>query len=768
MDTLFNLEVLRSVYVFKDLNNAVKDVSTSLEKTTKGIQSLSDSFSSFTRSSIEKVKELSSEFRELTKSITQPQVAALSFDTSGAMNEFSKISSMAQGLSEMSYKETITESGKISRPDSSGDTEKDTDQPESLFDKIIEVINKLGEASESIGKILDLMERLTGKGKDKEASPDSGGGMAKLLPAIGEGINGLIRKALPRLRVVFTAIRTGLSSVMTALGRVGAALLAIPGLGEILLVVAAVIALVIAIKELWEHSRRFREMIGYIEGAGKAVFHNIGLYATRFWKLVIKPLVKGIAEAFNEAFLFIQTIVSAAWSVMVLAFDVAIASLKMTWSGFVLAFETAFAVITGTAEMAWNGIVLGFTTAVAALKAIWDGLLTGLTIAFGIIKNTVKAVWTGMVSGFNSVVSGLRMAWNTIINGFKVAFSTVLSAVKAVWNGIVSGFSYVMLGLKTAWNVIVSGFRNAFSSVLAVVRGIWSGITAVFRSIGSVIRTIGNAVMTGFRAVFSFVTRLIQSIWNGIVSVFNTVWGFIVSVFQSVISVFKMIWNTIISVFKSVWNLIVGVWSGLMNIFSKFRAWIYDSILNPIIETFIGIWNWIVKLFDKIVDRITGVVSTIKNVLKKIFSSEGTMDVDASGKAQANVRGKEFDAEQEKKRKEAAARKEKNESDKAGNESVFDLFSTTKTRELSMKNFGASALTNVQSRNSSFGGSMGSGAGAGGGQKSVGNLNITKLIENMNIYNQNNTMSKEAIIQMVREALLTAVADFTLAQKDNY
>lgn len=44
-------------------------------------------------------------------------------------------------------------------------------------------------------------------------------------------------------------------------------------------------------------------------------------------------------------------------------------------------------------------------------------------------------------------------------------------------------------------------------------------------------------------------------------------------------------------------------------------------------------------------------------------------------------------------------------------------------------------------------------------------LNINKLIENLIINNQNGTtMSKEAIIQMVKEALLTAAADFTLAE----
>ncbi|WP_308003032.1 hypothetical protein, partial [uncultured Chryseobacterium sp.] len=288
-------------------------------------------------------------------------------------------------------------------------------------------------------------------------------------------------------------------------------------------------------------------------------------------------------------------------------------------------------------------------------------------------------------------------------------------------------------------------------------------------------RAVVASIASAFRSVFSFIGSLIQAIWSGIVSVFSTFWKFIVSLFKSIVSVFKAVWTTIVSVFKGIWNMVVGVWSGLVGIFSKFKAWIYDSILNPIIETFSSVWTWITKLFNTVIDKITGLFAPIKKLLKEIFSSEGTINLDEAGKAGAKNRGAEFDAEKLREKiandRETAHKKEGKGDEKPKKEDVFggDMFNTKLERQLNMKNFGASALNSVQSRNSAFGGngSLGSGSGAGG-QKSVGNLNITKLIENMNIYNQNNTMSKEAIIQMVREALLTAVADFTLAQKDNY
>lgn len=762
MDTIFNLEVLRSVYVFKDLNTAIKDVNTSLEKTTKGIQSLSDSFSSFTKSSVEKVKELSSEFKEFTKSISQPQVATVSFDTSGVMDEFSKISSMAHGFSELSYKETFSQT-RILNPNSGNESEGKSENKESLFDKIIDVINKLGEASESIGKVLDLIEIITGKGKSKDSSSGSEVG-AELVPSIVESIGGLIQKALPRLRTVFTAMRASLSGVIASIGEVGAALLAIPGLGEILLVVAAIVALIIAIKQLWEHSRRFREMIGYIEGAGKAAFHNIGIYATRLWELAIKPLIKIVVSGFIELFSFVVNVAKGAWEGLVIAFNVAIEAIQMVWSGFVTGIKIAFGAIVLAAKLTWSGIVTTFNIIVETLKSIWNGFVIGFKIAVTVVVNSAKAAWSGIVSSFNYMILRFKIAWNEMVSGFKLVFSGILNFARDVWNGIVLAFNYAVLGLRVGFSVVANVFR-----------GFWSGITTVFRNISNSFRAVVASIASAFRSVFSFIGSLIQAIWSGIVSVFSTFWKFIVSLFKSIVSVFKAVWTTIVSVFKGIWNMVVGVWSGLVGIFSKFKAWIYDSILNPIIETFSSVWTWITKLFNTVIDKITGLFAPIKKLLKEIFSSEGTINLDEAGKAGAKNRGAEFDAEKLREKiandRETAHKKEGKGDEKPKKEDVFggDMFNTKLERQLNMKNFGASALNSVQSRNSAFGGngSLGSGSGAGG-QKSVGNLNITKLIENMNIYNQNNTMSKEAIIQMVREALLTAVADFTLAQKDNY
>jgi len=463
--------------------------------------------------------------------------------------------------------------------------------------------------------------------------------------------------------------------MLPALEGIGAALAVI---GEIIavaaIVVAVIVAVVVAIKLLWEHSRRFREMLGYIEGAGKAVFHNIGIYATRLWQLAIKPLIDTVVSGFIELFSFVGTVAKATWSGIVTAFNVTVLALKTAWAGIFLTF--------------------------------------------------------------NIVVSALKATWNGFVTGFKIAVSAIVNTAKAAWSGILTGFNYIVLAFRTGWNKIISGFRS----------------------------------------VFSFIGGLAEAVWSGVISVLSSVWKFIISLFRSVVMVFKAIWGAIVSVFKGIWNVIIGVWSGMTEIFSKFKAWIYDAILNPIIETFSGVWSWITGLIERIISRLNSLFEPVKKLLKQIFSSEGTININEAGKKGANAKGDEFDAEKLREKigndREAADKKggkEGNGNPKI-NSGIGGLESKMNfNKEFKVTNLGKSAFESSNMKNSAFGGkgSM-SGDSGMGGQKSVGNLNITKLIENMNIYNQNSTMSKDAIIQMVREALLTAVADFTLAQKDTY
>ncbi len=79
------------------------------------------------------------------------------------------------------------------------------------------------------------------------------------------------------------------------------------------LIITAITGLVYGLKHLWDHSRKFNEVLGYIAGAGKAVFHNIGVYVSRVWRLILKPIASFLWDSYVSAWMTIWDAVKTVW-----------------------------------------------------------------------------------------------------------------------------------------------------------------------------------------------------------------------------------------------------------------------------------------------------------------------------------------------------------------------------------------------------------------------------------------------------------------------
>ncbi len=185
------------------------------------------------------------------------------------------------------------------------------------------------------------------------------------------------------------------------------------------------------------------------------------------------------------------------------------------------------------------------------------------------------------------------------------------------------------------------------------------------------------------------------------------------------------------------------MWNWFSSTFSGFASWLNEVLLQPIYNAFSGIWTWITSLLDNIFNKMSGILEPIKKLWNTIFSSEGTLDIHASGLEGAKEYGKAFD-----KRKAEKQKKEPLEIELKQEESLLKKISPPPTKPI-----GGVAAKKEKSKTEKQSG------------KRVGDLNINKLVENVNIYQQNGTaMTKTQLIQMIKEALLTASADYTLAQ----
>ena len=218
------------------------------------------------------------------------------------------------------------------------------------------------------------------------------------------------------------AIRNSALGATLATRGFSLAILNIPVLGWI---VAAIMAIVGAFILLWEHSRKFREILFGIWEVAKATFHNIGVYATRLWGMVLKP----IATAYWNLY---KWIFSKVWEIA-----------KMAWKG-----------ITSAISWAWNSVikpVAGFIFNVykRAFVTIWNVV----KMVFNWIVNLISKVWNWIKTTFSEFASWLQ---TTLIDPIYEAFSKVWDWLNNLFGGIVDKLGSLAQPIKDLWNSIFS------------------------------------------------------------------------------------------------------------------------------------------------------------------------------------------------------------------------------------------------------------------------------------------------------------------------
>ena len=421
----------------------------------------------------------------------------------------------------------------------------------------------------------------------------------------------------------------------------------------------------------------------------------------------------------------------------------------------------------------------GYIALKTTLEALFPRLfLKTVATTADTVATEANTVSTGAASVMTRFFSGSIFSVNTQMTIGAVASRIYSVAVNSVRNamlgatGAIDAFSVAIMNIPVIGWVIA-----AIVAVIVIIKllwdhskrfreilfGIWEAAKAVFHNIGVVIKRVWESIVkpvimayyTFYKFVFTKIWEFIKFVFNTIADIFVWLYGVAVSVFTKVrgfvVGVFQWVVEKVSSALQVVGSFFSGLWHWFSSVFSGFVKFIDEWLVQPIKKAFSGVWNWIVGIFEKIMDKLTGVFAPIKKFFKTLFSSEGMTDVKAAYKEGEKKGAASFDKDHPKDKEEKD--KKKQEKKPVGMD-VAGLFDVTK-----------GSIPKMSKIAQDSGKENADGKGKG---KTVGNLNITKLVESINIYNQNGTtMDKQAIVNLVKEALLTATADYTLGLEHN-
>ena len=307
------------------------------------------------------------------------------------------------------------------------------------------------------------------------------------------------------------------------------------------------------------------------------------------------------------------------------------------------------------------------------------------------------------------------------------AFSVAIMNIPVIgW--IIAAITGIGIGLKLLWD-----HSKRFREILF---GVWEAGKAVFQNISILVSRVYKVF---FKPIFSHIWKVVKISFNKIWEFTKTVWNGISEGLQSlwnnvILPVSTFIKDAFIYAFEIVINTATIAWNWLTKIFSGFFGFINKTIVTPIKNVFSTIWDWTAGLLDKIFSKFEGVLAPIRKLWNSIFSSNGMSDITVAYKEGERKGAESFDFDH---------KKENNEKSKYDKGSILDPIKSPKieaTRTL------GGAVAKTKDKGSS-------------GNK-VSSLQINKLVENINIYNQNGMgMTREKMLNMVKEALLTASVD---------
>ena len=279
-------------------------------------------------------------------------------------------------------------------------------------------------------------------------------------------VAGILVPIFLTLQAAAVALGTSIGAMITA---------ALPIIGTVALIAAAITGLIIGIKYLWETNEGFRELV------------------TTVWNAILEVINKVVSEVSD----FIMSIFGTVVDWWTENQELIRASAETVWGAIQTVIDTVMTYLGPLIEGAWANIQLVITTAWEVIKTVVE---TAINVVLGIIKAVMQII-TGDWSGAWETIKGVfSTVWNAIQNVVQTIFTAIQSYISNTINAISSTISNV-------WNGISSTISNVLNGISNTVSNVWTGIK----------NSIGNAI-NGAKDLVSSAISAIKGLFNFSVS----------------------------------------------------------------------------------------------------------------------------------------------------------------------------------------------------------------------------------------------------------
>ena len=282
-------------------------------------------------------------------------------------------------------------------------------------------------------------------------------------------ILGTVVTAVGVIAPIFLTLQAAATALELSIGGMIAA--ALPIIGTAAAIAAAVAAVVVILKYLWETNEGFRNAVTVVWEAISSVINTVVGEISNFIMSIFGTVVTWWTE--NQE--LIRSITDAVWngiSAIISAVMTVIGPLiEGEWNNIQIITSTVWEVIKTVVETAIN-VVLGVIQAVMQIiTGDWSG-------AWETIKGVFSTVWQAIQSIVQTIFSAIQSYISNILNGISGTVSNIWNGIKDtvsnVLNAISSTVSSVWEGIKSTISGAINGAKDAVSSAIEAIKGLFN------------------------------------------------------------------------------------------------------------------------------------------------------------------------------------------------------------------------------------------------------------------------------------------------------
>lgn len=246
---------------------------------------------------------------------------------------------------------------------------------------------------------------------------------------------------------------------------------ALPIIGTAIAIAAAVAAIIVIVKYLWETNEGFRDAVTTVWNAILEVINAVVSEISNFVMSIFGTVVAWWTENQELIRASAETVWNAIYTVISTILDILGPLLQAGWDNIQLIITTTWEIIKIVVETAIN-VVLGVIQAVMQIiTGDWSG-------AWETIKGVFSTVWQAIQSIVQTIFSAIQSYISNVLNGISGTVSNIWNGIKDtvsnVLNAISSTVSSVWEGIKSTISGAINGAKDAVSSAIEAIKGLFN------------------------------------------------------------------------------------------------------------------------------------------------------------------------------------------------------------------------------------------------------------------------------------------------------